>query len=65
MTKEEKGCTSKKSYDTEWEAVNMAAFVREMSKHTSIREYKCLYCAHWHIGHPSKSKYKKVVQQKG
>lgn len=48
---EYRGCKSKKSYDTEWEAINMAAYVREQTGHKSIHEYKCLFCNHWHVGH--------------
>lgn len=45
------GCDSKNFYDTEFEAIHMAALARERSGHQNIEAYKCLYCPGYHCGH--------------
>lgn len=48
MSKREKDCKSKKSYDSGAEALRIAKSHSRMFS-TTMMPYQCLYCPKWHI----------------
>lgn len=48
-----KACSSKRSYDTRFEAEIASAHYAGDFNDSAITHYKCKFCSHYHIGHPS------------